>query len=72
MPPCFQVMVNLETTDPSRGTATAHLKSMHNGQGCECDVVPVAEMRINHYLGSRGDYRQKTKYYWKVRGCARG
>lgn len=59
-------MVNLETTKPSLGSAVAHLKSMHNGQGCECDVVPVTEMRINHYLGSRGDYRDKTTNYWKV------
>lgn len=59
-------MVNLETTEPSLGTAVAHLKSMHNGQGCVCDVVPVTEMRINHYLGSRGDYRDKTRNYWMV------
>lgn len=62
----WQVMVNLDTTQPLLGQATSRLKSMHNGQGCLCDVIPVHEIRINHYLGSRGDYRDKTKRYWQV------
>ncbi|CAM9694352.1 unnamed protein product [Ectocarpus fasciculatus] len=60
-----KVMVNLDTTQPSLGQATSYLKSMHNGQGCVCDVIPVGEIRINHYLGSLGDYREKTKRYWQ-------
>lgn len=59
-------MVNLDTTQPLLGQATSRLKSMHNGQGCLCDVIPVDEIRINHYLGSRGDYLGKTKRYWQV------
>ncbi|CAN0142574.1 unnamed protein product [Ectocarpus sp. 12 AP-2014] len=60
-----KVMVNLDTTQPLLGQATSRLKSMHNGQGCQCDVIPVDEIRINHYLGSRGDYLGKTKRYWQ-------
>lgn len=64
-----QVMVNLEPTDPALGTAKLPLKSMHNAQGCEChgkDHNGVSDIRINHYLGSIGDYMDRTVRYWEV------
>lgn len=51
---------------PSLGKAMTHLRSMHIRQECECDVLPVSEMRINHYPGSRDDYLEKTRHYWEV------
>ena len=59
-------MVNLAPTDPSLGVITPPLKSMHNAEGCECENVPVTEVRINHYLGSTEDYLARTKRSWKV------
>ena len=63
-------MVNLDPTQPELGTIKAPLRSMHNGVGCEChgvDTNGVPELLINHYLGSVGDYMDRTVRYWEVR-----
>eukprot|EP00752_Nemacystus_decipiens_P002031 g1946.t1 len=51
-----KVMVNLE---PTESQPVSHLRSMHNAAGCQCPLVHRDEIRINHYLGSRGDYVER-------------
>lgn len=46
-------MANLEPTESEK---VFHLKSMHNAEGCKCYMINREEIRINHYLGSHGDY----------------
>eukprot|EP00752_Nemacystus_decipiens_P006248 g5635.t1 len=63
-----KVMVNLDPTQPELGTIKLPLRSMHNGEGCKChgiDTNGVPELLINHYLGSIGDYMDRTVRYWK-------
>ena len=59
-------MVNLAPDDPSLGVVIPPLFNMHEASGCECDQIPVTEMRINHYLGSTEDYLARTKRAWEV------
>lgn len=63
-----QVVVNLDPTMPELGTIDSPLKSMHDGRGCKCQRGGPS-LRLNHYLGSIGDYMDRTKRYWKVGGC---
>eukprot|EP00752_Nemacystus_decipiens_P002030 g1945.t1 len=58
-----KVMVNLE---PNKSQPVSHLRSMHNAAGCQCPLVDSDEIRINHYLGSRGDYVERLSRYWPV------
>lgn len=60
-------MVNLDPVAPSMGEVQPPLKSMHGANGCVCDRIPVSALRINHYLGSTGDYLDRTRRSWKVR-----
>lgn len=62
-----QIVVNLEPSQPELGVLIAPLPSMHGAKGCKCDRVSLADMRINHYLGSIGDFMDKTRRYWQVR-----
>ncbi|CAM9190329.1 unnamed protein product [Pylaiella littoralis] len=58
-----KVMVNLDPTDKDH-PVSPHLKSMHKAKGCVCADHQHSNMRINHYLGSRGDYIDRLKRYW--------
>ena len=62
------MVVNLDPTGPEE--VKGPLKSMHNADGCECDsgmhTGGVMDLRINHYLGSIGDYMDRTARYWEV------
>lgn len=62
-------MVNLKPTHPENGELKPPLESAHNAFGCTCRGVfdTYLSMRINHYLGSKGDFFDKTRSYWKVR-----
>lgn len=63
------MIVNLDPTEPELGRIKVPLKSMHNGEGCECHGAEsngVPELNINHYLGSVGDYMDRTVRYWEV------
>eukprot|EP00903_Cladosiphon_okamuranus_P020329 g18652.t1 len=51
-----KVMVNLE---PTESEDVFHLKSMHNAEGCQCLLTHWGDIRINHYLGSHGDYVER-------------
>ena len=62
----LQVMVNLDPTEPEKGVVDPKLPSMHNARGCECETPEVTEMRINHYLGSLGDFYDHSRRYWEV------
>lgn len=66
LPP--QVIVNLNPAHPEEGELEPPLRSAHNAFGCTCHGVPDTHltMRINHYLGSKGDFFDKTRSYWKV------
>ena len=64
--PTLQVMVNLDPTEPEKGVVAPKLPSMHNAHGCECETPKVTEMRINHYLGSLGDFYDHSRRYWEV------
>lgn len=63
-----QVVVNLNPSKPELGVVKSPLPSMHgvNKASCTCDKIPLSEIRINHYLGSIGDYVDKTRRYWQV------
>lgn len=56
----------MEPNDPSLGFIEPPLSNMHDANGCKCEEVDVTDMRINHYLGSAGDYLEKTKRFWEV------
>ena len=58
----------MDPADPSLGRIHPRMKGMHTATGCECEQIPVSEIRINHYLGSAEDYVEKTKRFWQV-GC---
>ncbi len=61
------MVINLDPSGPEKFQGP--LKSMHNAEGCECDGVHVGgspDLRINHYLGSIGDYMDRTLRYWEV------
>lgn len=61
--------MNLDPTEPELGEIEFPLKSMHNGEGCECHGYHsngVSDLLINHYLGSIGDYMDRTARYWEV------
>lgn len=58
-------MVNLDPNDKDH-PVLPHLKSMHKAEGCECDSHQLSNMRLNHYLGCRGDYIDRLSRYWKV------
>eukprot|EP00903_Cladosiphon_okamuranus_P007792 g7541.t1 len=63
-----KVVVNLDPTQPELGTVKPPLKSMHNAEGCECEGKKengVSDLRINHYLGSIGDYMDRSARYWE-------
>lgn len=60
-----KVAVNLEPNDKDH-QVIPHLWSMHKAEGCKCAVSVHSNMRINHYLGSRGDYFDKLSRYWTV------
>eukprot|EP00903_Cladosiphon_okamuranus_P007790 g7539.t1 len=63
-----KVVVNLDPTQPELGTVQPPLKSMHNAEGCKChgqEDNGVSDLRINHYLGSIGDYMDRTVRYWE-------
>lgn len=60
----------MDPDEPSLGIITRYMKGMHDAQGCECELFPVSEIRINHYLGSAEDYAEKTTRFWKVRFLA--
>lgn len=67
----LQVVVNLDPTAPELGTIAFPMESMHFASGCKCDGVGpgnpgVTDLRINHYLGSIGDYMDRTSRYWDV------
>lgn len=63
-----QVVVNLDPAQPELGLVEPPLPSMHNAKGCgQCTDTGIEALRINHYLGSIGDFVDKTKRYWKVR-----
>lgn len=67
-----QVMVNLEPTHPEEGKLEPPLRSAHNAFGCTCHEVSdtYSAMRINHYLGSKGDFFDRTSLYWEVRSAS--
>lgn len=67
-----QIVVNLNPSQPELGVVIPPLPSMHGAKGCKCDKVSLTDMRINHYLGSIGDFMDKTRRYWQVRSvvCA--
>ncbi|CAN0164374.1 unnamed protein product [Scytosiphon promiscuus] len=63
-----KVTINFRPTEPHLGLFNPPLRSMHNAQGCTCDGDRdggVPDLRINHYLGSIGDYMDRTARYWK-------
>lgn len=60
-----KAVVNMDPDEPSLGIITRYMKGMHDAQGCECELFPVSEIRINHYLGSAEDYAEKTTRFWK-------
>lgn len=66
-----QIVVNLEPSHPELGVIAPPLPSMHGAKGCKCDKVPLEDIRINHYLGSIGDFMDKTRRYWQVSGVLR-
>ena len=59
----------MNPSDPEVGTIKSRLPSMHgvNKEDCKCDKVSIEELRINHYLGSTGDFVDKTRRYWQVK-----
>lgn len=61
----LQVVVNLDPAEPELGTV-ASLPSMHGVNGCSCQKPKVQQLQINHYLGSIGDFVDKTRRYWQV------
>lgn len=62
-----QFIVNLDPKHPELGQVKPKLPSPHKAVGCECDLLPVEELRINHYLGAIGDYIDNKKRHWKVK-----
>lgn len=67
-----QVVINLDPAKPELGTVKHPLISMHDAQGCDCETPKLSHLRINHYLGSIGDYMDKNRRYWKVEKEKRG
>lgn len=67
----IQVMVNLNPSHPELGEIKSRLPSMHgvSKDDCKCDKASITELRINHYLGSTGDFVDKTRRYWQVCAC---
>ena len=68
----------MNPSDPEIDAVKTRLPSMHgvNKEECKCDKVSIEELRINHYLGSTGDFVDKTRRYWQVGtkkwlGCCR-
>ncbi|CBJ32491.1 glycosyltransferase [Ectocarpus siliculosus] len=65
-----KVMVNLDPSEPEVGVVEPPLRSMHNAEGCDCagsKFGGVSDLRINHYLGSIGDYMDRTTRYWEAK-----
>ncbi|CAM9979334.1 unnamed protein product [Ectocarpus sp. 6 AP-2014] len=65
-----KVMVNLDPSEPEVGVVEPPLRSMHNAEGCDCAGSKpggVSDLRINHYLGSIGDYMDRTTRYWEAK-----
>ncbi|CAM9472050.1 unnamed protein product [Laminaria digitata] len=62
-----KVVLNLNPSDPEVEAIKGRLPSMHgvNKEDCKCDKAPITELRINHYLGSTGDFVDKTRRYWQ-------
>ncbi|CAM9189158.1 unnamed protein product [Pylaiella littoralis] len=58
-----KVMVNLDPTDKDH-PVLPNLHSMHSATGCKCVDQRFSNMRINHYLGCRGDYVDRLSRYW--------
>jgi len=69
---CTQVMVNLNPVNQVE--VRPHLTSMHDAEGCSacptCKKCPTArnrmDVRINHYVGSKGDFFDHTRHFWTV------
>lgn len=61
----LKVMVNLDPTDKDH-PVLPNLHSMHSATGCKCVDQRFSNMRINHYLGCRGDYVDRLSRYWTV------
>lgn len=64
---CVQFIANLDPAHPEEGMVTPRLRGPHSAQGCQCNLLPVDKLRINHYLGSIGDYMDNKRRYWKVK-----
>lgn len=60
-----KVVVNLAPANPELGVISLNLPSMHSAKGCKCDKVSAKDILINHYLGSIGDFVDKTRRYWQ-------
>lgn len=58
-------IANLDPAHPEEGMVTPRLRGPHSAQGCQCNLLPVDKLRINHYLGSIGDYMDNKRRYWK-------
>lgn len=59
----------MDPSEPELGVVEPPLRSMHNAEGCDCAGSKsggVSDLRINHYLGSIGDYMDRTTRYWEV------
>lgn len=67
-----QMALNIDPTPPELGIVRPPLKSMHGLLGvpgdCNCKLLARSTVRINHYLGSLGDFVDKRRRYWKVNG----
>ncbi|CAN0160707.1 unnamed protein product [Ascophyllum nodosum] len=64
-----KIVLNVEPTSPELGTVSPPLSSMHGVKGspggCTCKIIGLSTVRINHYLGSVGDFVDKTRRYWQ-------